>query len=308
MNSRRTIISAALATVLTVLAACGKTEIPQPKPTPTPDPQEDTSTVVEPAACTNRIVAHRGGAAECGYPDNSRASLQYAMKLKLYGSECDIYWTKDNNVIIGHASSDYKLNGLTPWTSTVDEIRKAGKLKNGEEMPTLDDFLDIVLTKDNCTRLILDIKNLGSSLTDYPCKAVQRACEIIKEKGAEKFCEFICTSNTTVARTAAACMQTYNIPVGWMSQSAPATHKSYGFSWANLPAASMCTAAGGSGSFTVDQFASAGMQISVFNLDSKSGDSNAVYSAQALSYYKSNYSKMKFICTNYPNWLLNQLK
>ena len=175
------LLAAALLSLIPV--GCGKNlniDPPTPVPgggggdTPTPDSERPT----EPTICTNKVVAHRGGSAECGQPDNSRASLKYAMSLKCYASECDIYWTKDNDVIIAHAKDKFFINGLRPWEHTVLEIRRAGKLTNGEEIPTLTDFLDIVQVKDNCTKLCLDIKNL-EGFPDYPSKAVMRACEII---------------------------------------------------------------------------------------------------------------------------------
>lgn len=268
---------------------------------------ESSVTATEPAPCTNKIVAHRGGSTECGMPDNSKASLRYAMSLKLYGSECDIYWTKDNNVVIAHASDTYYINGLRPYEHTLTELRKAGKLKNGEELPTLEEFLDIVMVEGNCTKLVLDIKNFDSSLTEYPSKAVQRACEIIKAKGGEKFCEFICTGNATVARTAAQCMTVYGIPVGWMANAAPASHKAAGFTWANLSAASYMTPYG-NGTRTIDEFVNAGMEISIFNLDKKSGSGNAVYSDEAVNYYLGRYKDLRSISTNYPAWLLDKVK
>lgn len=307
------LFAAALLTACACLAvSCEKHDIPQPKPVviDDDDPEEDPETserVTEPAACTNKVVAHRGGSRESSYPDNSRASLLYTMKLGCYAMECDIYWTKDNNVVIAHAKDTYFINGLKPWEHTLLELRRAGKLSNGEELPTLEEFLDIVQVKDNCTRLCLDIKNLDGTLTQYPINAVQRACEIIKARKAEKFCEFICTGNETVARGAAACMAGYGIPVGWMANKAPASHKAMGFSWANLSAASYMTPYG-AGSRTIDEFKKAGMQISVFNIDRQSGDSNAVFSDEAVNYYVGRYDDLRFICTNYPNWLLNKLK
>lgn len=261
-----------------------------------------TELVSEPGKCDNKIVAHRGGSSECGQPDNSRASLRYAMSLKIMASECDIYWTKDNNIVIGHASSDYKINGMLPWEHTLEEIQKAGLLKNGETLPSLDDFLDIVMTKGNCTKLWLDIKLVSPN--DYSSKAVQRACEIIKARKAEKFCEFICTGNTTVAKVAAQCMTAYGIPVGWMGNQTPATHKANGFTWANLSAKSHMYPYGAR---TIDEFVNAGMEISVFNVDKSSGDGNAVTSASDVKIYIDNYPKIKAICTNYPKWLKSQL-
>ncbi len=292
------------AAVLLCTAGCDRTDH-TPLPPNIAVPEEPEVTVPnEPAECTNKIVAHRGGSFECGHPDNSIASLKYAMSLKLYASECDIYWTKDNKIVVGHATGDYKINGLVTWEHTLAELQAAGRLSNGERLPSLEDFLDVVMTEGSCTRLWLDIKN--TSPTDYAVKAVQRACEIIKEKKAENFCEFICTGNTTVARSAAACMKAYNIPVGWMANKAPSDHKAAGFTWANISAKSYMTPYG---SRSVEEFVKAGMQISVFNVDkSGSKDGNAVTSDSDVNYYIKNYSSLKGICTNYPSWLKSKLK
>ncbi len=296
------------AAALMAYSCSNKIEIPQPKGGENEQQQDDKPGIytTEPAPCDNKVVAHRGGARESGNPDNSRASLKYTMSLKCYAMECDIYWTKDNNVIIGHATDTYFINGLKPWEHTLTEIRKAGVLKNGETIPTLEDFLEIVQVEGNCTKLVLDIKNLDGSLTAYPIKAVQRACEIIKERKAEKFCEFICTGNETVAAAAANCMVVYGIPVGWMANKNPAGHKAKGFNWANLSAKSYMTPYG-DGERTIDEFKNAGMQISVFNIDLTAGDGNAVYSEEAVNYYINRYSDLRFICTNYPKWMLSKL-
>ncbi|MBO6168890.1 MAG: glycerophosphodiester phosphodiesterase [Bacteroidales bacterium] len=296
------------AAVLLTVYSCEKHEIPQPKPAPAPEQETDEpgEFTTEPAPCSNRVVAHRGGSRESGIPDNSRAGLRYTMSLKCYAMECDIYWTKDNDVIIAHAKDTYYVNGLKPWEHTVQEIRKAGMLANGETIPTLEDFLKIVQVEGNCTKLCIDIKNLDGSLTAYPIKAVQRACEIIKEHKAEKFCEFICTGNETVAAAAATCMVVYGIPVGWMANKNPAGHKAKGFTWANLSAKSYMSPYG-DGERTIDEFKNAGMQISVFNIDRQAGDGNAVFSDEAVNYYVSRYADLRFICTNYPKWLLSKL-
>ncbi len=262
----------------------------------------------EPAPCTNKVVAHRGGSAECGAPDNSRASLKYAMDLKCYAMECDIYWTKDNNIVVAHATNTYYINNLKPWENTLDRLRKAGKLANGEELPSLTDFLDIVQVEGNCTKLCLDIKNLDNSLTDYPIKAVQRACEIIADRKAEKFCEFICTGNTTVAAAAAACQAKYGIPVGWMSNSEPFNHLSKGFTWANLSTIYIKPFATSTTQRTIDEYLNAGMQFSVYNVDKQAGDGNAAYSDEAVAYYVSRYKDLRCICTNYPKWLLSKVQ
>ena len=99
-----------------------------------------------PEKVNNKVVAHRGGSAEAGtakYPDNSIASLSYAISLGCYASECDIYWTADNNVVVAHAANGCYVNNLKPWEHTLDELRAAGKLSNGELLPTLGEFIDV---------------------------------------------------------------------------------------------------------------------------------------------------------------------
>ena len=273
-----------------------------------PDPDVPTTLPTEPAPCNNKVVAHRGGSAECGAPDNSRAALKYAMSLKCYAMECDIYWTKDNDVVIAHAANTYYINGLKPWEYSLEQLRRAGKLKNGEELPSLSDFLDIVQVEGNCTKLCLDIKNLDNDLTEYPSKAVMRACEIIAERKAEKFCEFICTGNATVATAAAACQVKYGIPVGWMSSAVPATHLSKGFTWANLSTIYIQPFGTSTTQRTIDQYLNAGMEFSVYNVDRQSGDGNATYSDEAVAYYVSRYKDLRFICSNYPKWLLSKVQ
>ena len=175
-------------------------------------------------------------------------------------------------------------------------------------MPSLTEFLDIVQVEGNCTKLCLDIKNLDGTLTDYPIKAVQRACEIIAARKAEKFCEFICTSNTAVAAAAAVCQTKYGIPVGWMSNSEPHVHLSKGFTWANLSTVYIKPYGTHATQRTIDQYLNAGMEFSVYNVDKQKGDGNAAYSDEAVAYFVSRYKDLRCICTNYPKWLLSKVQ
>lgn len=306
MNMRKSLFICLLC--IMHLVACSKSN-PEPAPAPTPGPTP-VAPVPEPAKAKYNVVAHRGGSAECGLPDNSRASLEYAMQQGCYASECDIYWTKDDNVIVAHADGGCNINGLHPWEATVEEIRAKGKLSNGETVPTLGEFIDIVMKEGNCTRLWLDIKNITSpsTLTEYPIKATKRACEIIKEKNAMKFVEFICTGNSTVWKGAFVYTNLVGCNNGWMSNSSPDNHKTNGSVWANLSAVSaMASSYGGTGTHNVEEFVNAGMQFSVFNIDKTKGDGNAIYSDVFVQYYIDSYPKMKALCTNYPAWLIGKL-
>lgn len=245
--------------------------------------------------CGNIVVAHRGGASEAGiaFPDNSIASLQYAMSLKCYASECDIYWTKDDKVVVAHADGDYRINGLHPWEATLEQIRAAGKLANGETVPDLEMFLDEVMKAGSCTRLWLDIKNI-SGMSAYPINACRKACEIIKKKKAQNFAEFICTSNATVMASSYSYATAVGSNIGWMANKSASEYIQRGYKWANLSTEFMKQ---GGGNLTIEEFNKAGVDVSVFNADDD----------VTMDYYIAYASKMKAICTNYPKKLLSKM-
>lgn len=114
-------------------------------------PSKPGTEIKTPAEVGNRVVAHRGGSTEAGtrqFPDNSVAALNYAIGLGCYASECDIYLTKDDDVVVAHASAGCYINNLKPWEHTLAELRAAGTLANGEQLPSLADLLDVVFRND----------------------------------------------------------------------------------------------------------------------------------------------------------------
>lgn len=283
-----------IAAGLLCLSSCGKDTVdPGPVWPDGPDTPEEVSD--KPGDCGNIVVAHRGGASEAGkaYPDNSMASLQYAMSLKCYACECDIYWTKDDNVVVAHADADYKINGLHPWEATLAEIRKAGNLENGEMVPDLEMYLDEVMKKGSCTRLWLDIKNIVGK-PDYPIKAAKKACEIIKAKKAKNFVEFICTSNATVMASSYSFATATGVNIAWMANKPASEYLQKTYKWANLSTEFMKQ---GGGERTVEEFTQAGIAFSVFNADDDA----------TMNHYISYAPTMKAICTNYPKKLLTKM-
>ena len=273
-----------------------------PTPDPEPEPEPEPNPVPEaPAPCDNKVVAHRGGAKEAGenIPDNSIAALEYTMNLGCYASECDIYLTSDNRVIVAHGDGDGKVNGLYPYESTLQEIRDAGTLSNGEQIPTLEDYLDHLMVEGSCTKLWIDIKNVTQpeTLTYFSGAAGRFACRIVAEKKAEKWVEFICTGNETVMNECAPEAKKYGIPIGWMANRPATTYQQLGYEWANMSVSNM-TDATHSGERTVDEFTAAGVALSVYNVDK----------AKNMRYYIARLDQMKAICTNYPSLLLQEMK
>lgn len=295
-----------LAASLLLLGCDGEKRPSQPDWSQFPKPGEQES-AMKPAPCDNKIVAHRFGARECGAPDNSVEGLRYAMSLGVYGAECDAYVTKDNEVIIAHANGVCEVNGRVPYKTNLADIRAAGKLSNGETLPTLDELLDIVMDEKNPTRLVVDIKRI-----DYPTNnpepvinCAKRICEIVKEKKAENFVLLLCTGfDNNAMKSAWDYAQQAGLEIA-MNTSKPADEMTrLGFNWVNLAATQIGGDAGGSGYVpSITPYLEAGINVSVYNLDKQAGDGNAVYSSKAVKWYQSNYALLKTLCTNYPAWL-----
>jgi glycerophosphoryl diester phosphodiesterase len=238
------------------------------------------------------------------------------MSLGCYASECDIYWTSDNNVIVAHANSSDEINGMHPWEHTADEIRAAARLSNYERIPTLAEYIDIVMEEGSKTKLWLDIKMIDTPSLDYehPAKAALRAIEIIQEKNAQNFCEFICTGYDGVMSRIASAIKASGIPCGWMNGGISASSfKSKGYTdWANLNTREHFNLGSGedkgTGNRTITEFKNAGLQLSVFHLDKQSGNSSAVYTDATVQLYLNEYQYLRAITTNYPAWLLQKTK
>lgn len=292
-----------------LLTGCQKDNWPaQPDWSKFPNPDEQAGKLMKPAECDNRIVAHRFGASECGAPDNSMEALKYAMSLGVYGAECDAYITKDNEVIIAHASGTCEINGNVPYKTTLAKIRAAGKLSNGEQIPTLDELLDAAMRKNSPTRLVIDIKRIS-----YPANnpepviaCAKRVCEIVKAKKADNFVILLCTGfDNSVMKAAWTYAIQSGLPIAMNSGKAPADINGMGFNWVNLAAKDLYEEAGGSGSINVNDYLNAGINVSIYNVDKKAGDGNAVYSTKAIKWYQTNHTLFKFVCSNYPAWLKN---
>ena len=278
-------------------------------------PSKPGTEIKTPAEVGNRVVAHRGGSTEAGtrqFPDNSVAALNYAIGLGCYASECDIYLTKDDDVVVAHASAGCYINNLKPWEHTLAELRAAGTLANGEQLPSLADFIDVVL-EAGTTRLWLDVKNItidGKSTEEgreASARACERACEIIEEMGAQNFCEFIVTGNATkisssspvtIWQRSLAAAGAVGSNAGWMSFRNPADYISYGYPWANLSTENLYFEGKtvNKNGYSVQKFLDAGLKLSVYNADLDVD----------MDYYLAYKDKLYAICTNYPRNLLGK--
>ena len=248
-----------------------------------------------------RVVAHRGGAVEAGLPDNSRAALSYAKSVGCWASECDIYLTADNDVIVAHADGECRVNGLHPWEATAAQLRAAGKLANGEELPRFAEYLDLAKALD--IRLLIDIKRVSRPTNNVRAavEATRRACEIAREAGETGRCLFICTGDPEVMAGASKHAKAAGIPIAWMNPAPPADYIARGYDWANL-----CTSRHFK-KLSPEDYLSQGVQLSIFHLDREPTDANAVTDPAEIDRFLRWADRYRCVTTNYPKWLLARL-
>lgn len=249
-----------------------------------------------------KVVAHRGGSAECKLPDCSVASLKYAISHNCYASESDIVLTGDKDILICHPDGNGRVNGLDPGTHTLAEIRAAGNLSNGELIPTLTDFLKIVMDKElnpNGMKLWLDVKRFDDA--GRSINACLRASEIIAGANAQNYCEFLIPTGEDIFMAVRdKVINDYKINIAWMTCTNPAKYadpKDYGKVWAQLAYSKILGDNPGSSYRPLDYF-NAGLPLSIYGAD----DDKTM--ADVIPYYP----KLKAIFTNYPAKLISKLK
>lgn len=137
----------------------------------------------------NIIMAHRGAYKEYGHPDNSMAALKQAIELGVYGSECDINITSDGQVIVVHGET---FGGLPILYEKYSTLQAKAKLKNGESLPLLEDFLKAV-KEGYGTKLVIDVKSLSDEGggNAQSIKAGVAAAKLIKRMGVQERVMFI---------------------------------------------------------------------------------------------------------------------
>ena len=127
------------------------------------------------AAAQTNIVAHRGYWDCAGSAQNSITSLKLADKIGCYGSEFDVHLTKDNVIVVHH---DPNVGKIDIQTSDFKALKKE-RLRNGEKIPTLEQYLDAV--KDLKCKLVLEIKK--QKVQSHEDSLVRQTVDMVKAKG-----------------------------------------------------------------------------------------------------------------------------
>lgn len=133
-----------------------------------------------------QVIAHRGFWKTQGSAENSIAALVKADSIGCYGSEFDVWLTKDNQLIVNH---DPTINGRFIQHTTAKKLIKH-TLKNHEHIPTLAEYL--TKGKELKAKLILELKSLNSR--ERETLAVEKIVEMVKSMGLEDRMEYIAFS------------------------------------------------------------------------------------------------------------------
>lgn len=134
----------------------------------------------------NPVVAHRGAWKAMGYPENSIAALNHAIKLNCTGSEFDVWMTADDSLIVNH---DPKHVELAVEESPYAELNKF-KLSNGENLPTLREYLKAGMQNNTSTRLVLEIKPSGMG-KERGQRIAEKVVNLVKEMHAKPWVVYI---------------------------------------------------------------------------------------------------------------------
>ena len=133
-----------------------------------------------------QVIAHRGFWKTEGSAQNSIAALEKAAEAKVYGSEFDVLMTVDEKVIVNHDSS---IEGMKIAETPYKKLKHI-KLKNGEKLPTLKNYLKKGKKLD--IQLIIEIKSLPTKAMED--KAVENIVKMVRKMKLEKQVEYIAFS------------------------------------------------------------------------------------------------------------------
>lgn len=132
-----------------------------------------------------QIIAHRGfWKTNPATAENSIQSLKNAQNLTIYGTEFDVRMSKDGVLIVYH---DEYYEKLEISETNFSELEKL-KLKNGENIPTLKDYLE--KGKENPPlKLMIELKPINSKIKENDL--VQKAIQLVEELHLKSQTEFI---------------------------------------------------------------------------------------------------------------------
>lgn len=145
-----------------------------------------------------QIIAHRGFWKTEGSAQNSLAALVKANEIKAYGSELDIWLSSDGIPVVFH-DAYVMLDGKNlSLQDTSADILTQVKLSNGENLPTLESYLD---TFEDChdTKLIIEFKSHRTKYQED--ELVEKVLKMVRDRKLQNRVEYISFSLNFVVKT-----------------------------------------------------------------------------------------------------------
>ena len=145
-----------------------------------------------------QIIAHRGFWKTENSAQNSLTALKKANEIKAYGSEMDIWLSSDGIPVVFHDAyvmlDDKKLS----IQDTPADILTQVKLSNGENLPTLESYLD---TFEDChdTKLIIEFKSHRTKYQED--ELVDKVLKMVRDRNLQNRVEYISFSLNFVVKT-----------------------------------------------------------------------------------------------------------
>jgi len=134
-------------------------------------------------ASGQEVICHRGFWDTEGSAQNSIRALVKADSIGAWGSEFDVWMTKDGKLVVNH---DASYGGVTIETAKWKELKDM-RLKNGEKLPTLEAMLKC--GKQLKTRLIVEMKPHTNKV--HELDAARKIVKMVKKLGLQDRVEYI---------------------------------------------------------------------------------------------------------------------
>lgn len=138
-----------------------------------------------------KVIAHRGFWKWEGSAQNSIASLRLAARCGLWGSEFDVNVTSDGVAVVNH---DPVIGGKRIENTPYAEFRDV-RLRNGERMPTLAEYLAEGKRHPEL-KLILELKSARSA--EHELRSVEVVLREVERAGVARQMEYIAFSRRIV--------------------------------------------------------------------------------------------------------------
>lgn len=125
------------------------------------------------SAAQPKVIAHRGYWDTPGSAQNSLRALAKADSVGCFASEFDVWMTSDGVLVVNH---DADINGVHIETSPAKKVL-AEKLSNGENVPTLESYLQLAAKQPS--RIVLELKTHDSR--KHERKAIKDIVAMVKK-------------------------------------------------------------------------------------------------------------------------------